>query len=145
MDYIPKTNWVYGEILSHEAMNRIEGGIGFAVEQTTGVATLNADWEAGSAIGLEFKKVGNLIIANFAAAITNITGVHMFIGTIPEGFRPSVITPLPAVFVPAGSADYHPRMVVVNTDGTIQIANSPTEIGTFFCAMVYFVEQLKCV
>lgn len=44
MNYIPKTDWVYGEVLGHEAMNRIEGGIGFALEKTTGVATLNADW-----------------------------------------------------------------------------------------------------
>lgn len=140
MDYTPKTDWVYGEILSHTAMNRIEGGVGFALEKVTALATLNADWVAGDAIGLDFNKIGNLVIANFSASITNVTGMHLFIGTIPEGFRPTQITPMPAIFVPSSTTDYEPRIVLANPDGSIMIAKNPTVTGTFFCAMVYFVD-----
>ena len=67
-----------------------------------------------------------------SASITSVTGMHLFIGTIPEGFRPSQIIPLPAVFVPTSTTDYEPRLVVVNPDGTIMIAKNPTVTGTFF-------------
>lgn len=139
MDYTPKIDWVRGEVLGHEDMNRIETGIGFSINQVTANAELNADWSVGDAIGLEFNKIGNMVIANFSASITSVTGMHLFIGTIPEGFRPSQIIPLPAVFVPTSTTDYEPRLVVVNPDGTIMIAKNPTVTGTFFCAMVYFV------
>lgn len=138
MDYIPKTDWASGEVLGHEDMNRIEGAVGFALEKVTGIATLNTDWSAGDVIGLEFNKTGNLVIANFSASITNVTGMHLFIGTIPEGFRPTQVTPMPAIFVPTSTTDYEPRIVVANPDGTIMIAKNPTVTGTFFCAMVYF-------
>lgn len=140
MDYIPKTDWVEGEILGHTDMNRLEGAVGFALEQVTANATLNADWVAGDAIGLEFNRVGNMIIANFSANITSVEGMHLFIGTIPEGFRPPQVTPFPAVFVPTSTTDYEARIVVINPDGTIMIAKNPTVTGTFFCAMVYFAE-----
>lgn len=81
-----------------------------------------------------------MVIANFSASITNVEGMHLFIGTIPEGFRPTQVTPMPAVFVPTATTDYEPRIVIVNPNGTIQIAKNPTATGTFFCAMVYFVE-----
>lgn len=139
MDYTPKTDWIRGEVLGHEDMNRIEVGLGFALEKTMVNATLNADWSAGDAIGLEFKKVGNVVIANFSASITSVTGMHLFMGTIPDGFRPSQITPFPAIFIPTNTTDYEPRLVVINPDGTIMIAKNPTVTGTFFCAMVYFV------
>lgn len=44
MDYIPKTNWVYGEVLGHAAMNRIEGGLGFALDQVTAQAHSSVQW-----------------------------------------------------------------------------------------------------
>lgn len=140
MNYIPKTDWAYGEVLGHTDMNRIEGGVGFALEKVTSQAILNTDWSAGDAIGLEFNKVGNLVIANFSASITSVTGMHLFLGTIPEGFRPTQITPMPAIFVPTSTTDYEPRIVVANPNGTIMIAKNPTVTGTFFCAMVYFAE-----
>lgn len=139
MDYIPKTDWEYGEVLSHTAMNRIEAGLGFALEKTTAQATLNTDWAVGDAIGLDFNKIGSLVIANFSASITNVTGMHLFLGTIPEGFRPTQVTPMPAIFAPTSTTDYEPRIVIANPDGTIMIAKNPTVTGTFFCAMVYFV------
>lgn len=121
-------------------LNRIENALSFSINRATNNATLNADWSAGDAVGLEFNRIADLVISNFAATINNVSGMHLFIGAVPEGFRPSRATPFPAVFVPAGSTDYEPRIVVVNPDGTIQIAKNPTVTGTFFCAMVYFVE-----
>ena len=109
------------------------------INQVTAQATLNADWVSGEAIGLEFNKIGNMVIANFSASITNVTGMHLFIGTAPEGFRPSQVTPMPAIFVPTSTTDYEARIMVINPDGSIQIAKNPTVTGTFFCAMVYFV------
>ena len=120
-------------------LNKIEDALEFAINQVTANATLNTDWSAGDAIGLEFNKIGNMVIANFSASITSVTGMHLFMGTIPEGFRPSQIIPFPAVFVPTSTTDYEPRLVVVNPDGTIMIAKNPTVTGTFFCAMVYFI------
>lgn len=140
MSYVAKTDWVEGEKLYHTDMNRIEGGLALASNKISANATLNADWSSGDAIGLEFNKVGNMVIANFAASITNVEGMHLFIGTIPEGFRPSQVTPMPAVFVPTSTTDYEPRIMLINPDGTIQIAKNPAITGTFFCAMVYFVD-----
>lgn len=120
-------------------LNKIEDALAFSINQVTAQATLNADWSAGDAIGLEFNKIGNMVIANFSAAITSVEGMHLFIGTAPEGFRPSQVTPMPAVFVPTSTTDYEPRIMVINPDGTIMIAKNPTVTGTFFCAMVYFV------
>ena len=121
-------------------MNKIEDALGFSINKATAQATLNADWIAGDAIGLDFNKVGNLVIANFSASITSVTGMHLFLGTIPEGFRPTQITPMPAIFVPTSTTDYEPRIVLANPDGSIMIAKNPTVTGTFFCAMVYLVE-----
>ncbi len=134
-------------------LNKMENALAFAINQVTANATLNADWSAGDAIGLEFKRVGNKVIAHFSASIrpakscscnsasiTSVTGMHLFIGTIPEGMRPSQITPFPAVFVPISTTDYEPRVMVINPDGTIMIAKNPTVTGTFFCNMVYFAE-----
>lgn len=119
-------------------LNKIEDAISFSVNRVSALATLNDGWSAGSALGLNFDRIGDLVISNFAATINDTSGMHIFIGTIPDGMRPDQITPLPAVFVPTGSSEYQPRMVMLNTNGTIQIANTPTETGTFFCAMVYF-------
>lgn len=142
MPYIP-TNWEntpsIATAINSTNLNKIESALDFSINMLTTSATLNTDWESGDLIGLEFNKVGSLVIANFAATLTNTTGMHIFIGNIPEGFRPNTVTPFPAVFVPTGSSVYQPRMMMVNPDGNIQIANSPTETGTFFCAMVYFV------
>ena len=121
-------------------LNKIEGALSFAINKVSDEAILNADWSAGDAIGLEFNKVGNMVVANFSASITNVEGMHLFIGTIPEGFRPTQVTPMPAVFVPTSTTDYEPRIMIINPDGKIQIAKNPTVTGTFFCAMVYFVE-----
>lgn len=121
-------------------LNKMESALSFAINKVSATATLNEDWVAGDAIGLEFNKIGNLVIANFSASITNVTGMHLFIGTAPEGFRPTQVTPMPAVFVPTATTDYEPRVMIINPDGTIQIAKNPTVTGTFFCAMVYFVE-----
>lgn len=121
-------------------LNKIEDALVFSINQVTANATLNADWSVGDAIGLEFNKIGNMVIANFSASITSVEGMHLFMGTIPEGFRPAQVTPFPAVFVPSNTTDYEPRIVIVNPDGRIQIAKNPTVTGTFFCAMVYFVE-----
>lgn len=121
-------------------LNKIEDALDFALNKSTASATLNADWESGYVIGLEFNKIGNLVIANFAASITNVTGMHLFIGNIPEGFRPTQVTPMPAVFVPTATTDYEARIMIIHPDGRIQIAKNPTVTGTFFCAMVYFVE-----
>lgn len=121
-------------------LNKIENALALAINTVSANATLNADWSAGDAIGLEFNKIGNLVIANFSAAITSVTGMHLFIGTAPEGFRPTQVTPMPAVFVPTSTTDYEPRIMIINPDGTIQIAKNPTVTGTFFCAMVYFVD-----
>lgn len=126
--------------LDADSMNRIEEAIAFSINKVTAQATLNADWTSGDAIGLDFNKVGNLVIANFSASITDVTGMHLFIGTIPEGFRPSQITPFPAVFVTASTTDYEPRILVANPDGTIMIAKNPTVTGAFFCKMLYFAE-----
>lgn len=142
MTYIP-TKWKDSPStetpIDASCLNNLENAVALASNKVTATATLNSGWSAGSAVGLDFVKIGNLVIANFAASISIIEGNQMFIGTVPEGMRPPTITPLPAVFVPNGSSDYHPRMVMVNTDGTVQIAKSPTEAGAFFCAMVYFV------
>lgn len=121
-------------------LNKIEDALAFSINQVTANAALNTDWSVGDAIGLEFNKIGNMVIANFSASITSVDGMHLFIGTIPEGFRPTQVTPFPAVFVPTATTDYEPRIVIVNPNGTIQIAKNPTVTGTFFCAMVYFVE-----
>lgn len=141
-----KTNWENAPStnspINAANLNKIEAALGFALNGSSANATLNTDWEAGDAIGLEFNKIGNLVVANFSASITNVTGMHLFIGTAPEGFRPTKITPMPAVFVPTATTDYEARIIIVNPDGTIQIAKNPTMTGTFFCAMVYFVDQL---
>lgn len=126
--------------ISADNLNKIEGGIAFSINKVSATATLNEDWVAGDAIGLEFNKIGNLVIANFSASITNTTGMHLFIGTIPENFRPTQITPMPAVFVPTSTTDYETRVMIINPNGSIQIAKNPTVTGTFFCAMVYFVD-----
>lgn len=120
-------------------LNKIEDALAFSINQVTANATLNADWSAGDAIGLEFNKIGNMVIANFASTINSVEGMHLFMGTAPDGFRPPQVTPFPAIFIPSGTTDYEPRLVMVNPDGTIMIAKNPTVTGTFFCAMVYFV------
>lgn len=122
------------------SLNKIEDALDFSMNKVSANATLNEDWVAGDVIGLEFNKIGNLVIANFSASITNVTGMHLFIGTIPEQFRPTQVTPMPAVFVPTSTTDYEPRVMIINPNGSIQIAKNPTVTGTFFCAMVYFVE-----
>lgn len=140
-----KTNWQNSPSretpIDASSLNKIENALSFSINKVSALATLNEDWEAGDEIGLEFNKIGNLVIANFSASIKDYTGMHLFIGTIPEGFRPSQITPMPAVFVPTATTDYEARIIVINPDGTIQIAKNPTMTGTFFCAMVYFVDQ----
>lgn len=47
MDYVAKTDWVEGEKLYHTDMNRIEGGLSFALGRVSDSATLNADWSSG--------------------------------------------------------------------------------------------------
>ena len=143
MQEYEKTNWKNKPStdtpISAQHLNKIEDALAFSINQVTAQATLNADWVSGDAIGLEFNMIGNMVIANFSASITNVTGMHLFIGTAPEGFRPSQVTPMPAIFVPTSTTDYEARIMVINPDGSIQIAKNPTVTGTFFCAMVYFV------
>lgn len=140
-----KTNWQNlpstNTPINSANLMKIEDAIAFSINQVTANATLNADWSAGDAIGLEFNKIGNMVIANFSASIASVEGMHLFIGTIPEGFRPTQVTPMPAVFVPTATTDYEPRVMIINPNGSIQIAKNPTVTGTFFCAMVYFVED----
>ena len=143
MQEYEKTNWKNKPStdtpISAQHLSKIEDALAFSINKVTANATLNDDWVAGDAIGLEFNKIGNMVIANFSASITNVTGMHLFIGTAPDGFRPTQVTPMPAVFVPTATTDYEARIVVINPDGSIQIAKNPTVTGTFFCAMVYFV------
>lgn len=140
-----KTNWENAPStatpINSANLMKVEDALEFSINKVTANATLNEDWVAGDAIGLEFNKIGNMVIANFSASITSVTGMHLFIGDIPENMRPSQVIPMPAVFVPTSTTDYEARIIVINPDGKIQIAKNPTVTGTFFCAMVYFVED----
>lgn len=139
MDFKEKSDWQNGDKVPASDFNRIESGLAFAINKVIANATLNEGWVAGDAVGLEFNKIGNMVIASFSASLTDVSGMHLFLGTIPEGMRPSNVIPFPAVFVPTSTTDYEARVMVINPDGSIMIAKNQSVTGTFFCAMVYFV------
>jgi hypothetical protein len=144
MQYIP-TDWK--DLPSNETpisadnLNKIEGGLASLINRQGLNFSYNANWEASSPIGGQFSRVGNLVISNFSAKITTTEGNNLFLGTIPEGRRPTVFMTFPAAFVPNGQSTYQSRLLIINPNGEIQIANSPTELGTFFCTIVYFIED----
>lgn len=107
--------------------------------RTTLDATYFPNYQSGSAVGAQFSRIGNLVIANFSATLNTAEGNNLFLATIPEEIRPSIVIPFQAVFVPTGSTTYQSRMVILSPNGMINIANSPAETGTFFVAMVYFI------
>lgn len=123
-------------------LNKIEGALDSALNRQELNFAYNEDWQAGSGIGSQFNRIGNLVISTFSAALTSVDGMHLFLGTIPEGRRPTATMTFPAAFVPTGDTVYEARMLVVRPDGIIQIANTPSTTGTFFCTIVYFVDDV---
>lgn len=123
-------------------LNKIEDALDSALNRQELNFVYNQDWKAASAVGSQFNRIGNLVISTFSATIESVEGMHLFLGTIPEGRRPTVVMTFPAAFVPSGLTEYQARMLVVNPDGTIQIANNPTTTGTFFCTIVYFIDDV---
>jgi len=144
MQYIP-TEWKdlpsNETPISAENLNKIEGGLSSVINRQALSFSYNQNWSAGSPIGGDFSRVGNLVISNFSATISTTEGMNIFLGNIPEGRRPSVFMTFPAAFVPSGQSTYQSRLLIVNPNGDIQIANTPTELGTFFCTIVYFIED----
>lgn len=142
MSYV-KTNWENSPStnspINASNLNKIENAIASAVNKVSGTATLNADWQSGNATGTDFTRVGDLVISNFVVTLTSAVGNHLFIGTIPVGMRPTAVTLFPAIFASTGSSDYAARILIINPNGDMQLANSPSTTGTFLCSLSYFV------
>lgn len=124
------------------SLNKIEDALESLVNRQELNFSYNTNWQAASLVGSQFNRVGNLVISNFSATINTTEGNNLFLGTIPEGRRPSVFMTFPAAFVPNGQSTYQSRLLIINPNGEIQIANSPTELGTFFCTIVYFIDDV---
>lgn len=124
------------------SLNKIEYALASLVNRQELNFSYNTNWQAASLVGSQFNRVGNLVISNFSATINTTEGMNLFLGTIPEGRRPSVFMTFPAAFVPTGSHTYESRLLVIDPSGTIQIANNPTSTGTFFCTIVYFIDDV---